>query len=76
MTGAKCDRLAVCGTRHIDVLVGLGAEASLVDLSFFYSSPYQMATKYEGGDEIIPEPATLGLLLLGGLVLLRCKLSA
>lgn len=46
-------------------------DASLADLAFFYSRPGAAGTKYEGGIEIIPEPATLGLLLIGGLLLLR-----
>ena len=46
-------------------------QASLADLAFFYSRPGVADTKYQGGIEIVPEPATLGLLLVGGLALLR-----
>ena len=48
-------------------------QASLADLSFFYSIPTSSGNKYEGGIEIIPEPATLGLVLIGGLALLKRK---
>lgn len=48
-------------------------DASLADLSFYYSIPLNGGTKYEGGIEIIPEPATLGLLVIGGLAVLRSR---
>ena len=48
-------------------------DASLADLSFFYSNPDDVGIKYQGGIEIIPEPTTVGLLLVGGLALLRRK---
>ena len=40
------------------------------DLTFFYSRPETPGDKYLGVI-VVPEPATLGLLLIGGLALLR-----
>ena len=59
------DQDNLLGLGNYDILAGLGASSDLTDYDGVLSVPIT----------IIPEPATLGLLLLGGLALLKRKRS-